>query len=260
MRSWVQNFASYRHQVSQQSIEDWLAQFQAGHRDAAARLLDAVDFYTADRISASFRSSLESLPGWNRDADARAGKWRFAALSRSAGESGDAMMHRFRLANKLDSKNYNDLFIHPSQILLADLKQEDTLVLIDDFVGTGDSVCDAWRLSFEELVAGIGTVYLLVVAAVSTGRGKIQAETPITCVPGHEITCADDLFAPQCDKFSEAEKNSILSYCKRASRREPRGYGNCGLVLVFNHRCPNNTLPIFHIDGARWSGLFPRHD
>ena len=259
MRTWIQNFASYRHQVSQQSIDDWLGQFSTAHRDVAARLLDAVDFYTADRISAAFRSSLESLPGWSKDEKNRTGNWRFAALSRSAGESGDAMMHRFRVSNKLDAKKYNDLFIHPSQILLANLGADDTLMLVDDFVGTGDSVCEAWAASFEELVSGIGTVYLLVVAAVSGGRAKIADKTTITCVPGNEITKSDNLFAPECDKFSDPDKDVVFTYCKRAFKKKPKGYGDCGLILIFQHRCPNNTLPIFHVDLPKWSGLFPRH-
>lgn len=259
VRNWAQNFASYRHQVSQQSIGDWLNQFKDEARDIAARLLDTVDFYTADRISAAFKSSLDSLPGWDVDHDKRTGTWRFAALSRSAGESGDAMMHRFRVANKLDARKYNELFIHPSQILLEKLGSEDTLVLIDDFIGTGHSVCTAWEESFEELVAGIGKVYLLVVAALSGGKTKVTNQTSITCVPGNEITKADELFAAECTMFSDADKNSILAYCKRARKREPKGYGDCGLVLVFQHRCPNNTLPIFHADHGRWTGLFPRH-
>jgi hypothetical protein len=259
LRGWTQSFASYRHQVSEQAIGDWLAQFQNGHRDVAARLLDVIDFYTADRISAAFRTSLASLPGWDFDEKKRQGTWRFAALSRSAGESGDAMMHRFRVANGMDAKRYNHIFIHPSQIVLEKLGSDDKLVLIDDFVGTGDSVCSAWRESFEELVAGIGKVYLVVVAAVSGGRAKIGSQTSITCVAGHELTKGDNIFAAECDKFSAVDKTSMMAYCKRAHKKEPRGYGNCGLVLVFQHRCPNNTLPIFHVDNGKWTGIFPRH-
>jgi hypothetical protein len=225
----------------------------------AARLLDVVDFYSVDRISAAFRTAVAALPGWHNDPQQRAGKWRFAGLSRSAGESADAMMHRFRVANGLDAKKYNELFIHPSQILLEGLGPDDTLVLIDDFVGTGDSVCSAWEESFAELVVGVGRVYLIVVAALRDGRVRVAEETSMTCLAGQELTADDNFFGDQCAIFNDDEKRVMLTYCRRASRREPKGYKECGLVLTFQHRCPNNSLPVLHVENSRWTGLFPRH-
>lgn len=258
-RRWTSNFSTYRHQVSEQTVGDWLDQFAGEHRDVAARLLDVVDFYSVDRISGAFKSALAALPGWHQHEGRRTGNWRFAGLSRSAGESADAMMHRFRVANGLDGKKFNDFFIHPSQILLERLGAEDTLVLIDDFVGTGDSVCAAWEESFAELVPGVGRVYLVVVAAIVDGRIRVGRETSMTCVPGHELTAGDNFFSGKCETFTNAEKEAVLKYCQRAQKREPKGYKDCGLVVTFQHRCPNNSLPIFYVDNRRWTGLFPRH-
>jgi hypothetical protein len=245
--------------VSEESINDWLDQFAEEHRDVAARLLDVVDFYSMDRISGAFRAALDALSGWHKTIAQRTGKWRFTGLARSAGESADAMMHRFRVANGLDSRKYNDLFIHPSQILLEKLGPDDTLVFIDDFVGTGDSVCTAWEESFAELVPDIGNLFLIVVAAIGDGRKRVGDNTSLTCVAGQELTDRDNFFADECGTFTKAEKTAILRYCERAHRKEPKGYGDCGLVVVFQHRSPNNTLPIFYADHNRWTGLFPRH-
>jgi hypothetical protein len=258
-RRWTNNFSTYCHQVSEQTLGDWIEQFSANHRDIAARLLDAVDFFSVERIAGAFRTALAALPGWNSDEQQRRGKWRFAALSRSAGESGDAMMHRFRVANGLDAKKFNALFIHPSQILTEQLGADDTLVLIDDFIGTGDSVCSAWEQSFAEMLFDVGKVYLVVVAATRTGRLRVEAETSMTCVPGKELTERDNFFAAECVMFSEAEKTAVLTYCRRANSKDPKGYKGCGLVLTFQHRCPNNSLPIFHADNHRWTAIFPRH-
>jgi hypothetical protein len=245
--------------VSDQSIADWLNQFDDDHLDLAARILDAVDFYSLDRISTAYTSSLAMIPGWNVDESLRKGQWRFAGLSLSAGESADAMMHRFRVANGLDARRFNSYFIHPSQILLQKLGGDDTIVLVDDFVGSGDSVCKAWSESFQELLAGIGRVYLLVVAAVTHGRAKVGQETSITCVPGVEFTDKDNLFHDSCTMFTAEEKQALLRYCKMAKKSEPKGYGNCGLLVSFQHRCPNNSVPILHATNSRWNGLFPRH-
>lgn len=258
-RRWTGNFSTYRHQVSEQTITDWVGQFSAAHRDVAARLLDVVDFYSMDRISGAFKTALAALPGWHITKAQRQGKWRFAGLSRSAGESGDAMMHRFRVANGLDGKKFNELFIHPSQILLEKLGPDDTLVFIDDFVGTGNSVCKAWEESFAELVSDVGKVFLVVVAAIDEGRKRVSDETDLTCVAGHELTKNDNFFADQCNAFTKAEKDVVLRYCERAFKNEPKGYKSCGLVVIFQHRSPNNSLPIFYVEHGRWSGLFPRH-
>jgi hypothetical protein len=258
-RQWTGSFSTYRHQISEHTVDDWVGQFKNEDRDVAARLLDVVDFYSVDRISGAYKTALASLPGWHIKARQRSGTWRFAGLARSAGESADAMMHRFRIANRLDGSNFHNLFIHPSQILLEKLGPDDTLVLIDDFVGTGDSVCTAYRESFAELLVGIGKVYLIVVAAMEGGRVKVEQDTSITCVAGQMLTRADNFFDNQCGVFSKDEKNAVLTYCERAHRAEPMGYKACGLVVSFQHRCPNNSLPIFHIDNGRWTGLFPRH-
>jgi hypothetical protein len=258
-RRWTNDFSTYRHQISEHAINDWMEQFAEGHRDVAARLLDVIDFYSMERISGAFRTALSALPGWHMNKAQRQGVWRFAGLSKSAGESADAMMHRFRIANGLDAKKYNELFIHPSQILLERLGPDDTLILIDDFVGTGDSVCTAWDESFSELIPDIGRVYLVVVAAMTEGRVRIGNHTSMTCVSGVELTDADKFFSNYCAAFSAAEKNTILDYCRRAHKREPKGYKECGLVVVFQHRSPNNSLPILHTSNRRWTGLFPRH-
>lgn len=259
LRRWVHNFATYRHQISEQSVNDWLDQFEDGHRDTAARILDVVDFYSADRISGAFKAALATLPGWHESAEKRNGKWRFAGISRSAGESADAMMHRFRIANGLDGRRFNELFIHPSDILLQGLDQEDTLVLVDDFIGTGDSVCATWKESFAELVVGVGKIYLVVVAALESGRQRIADETSMSCVVGQELTAGDNFFGAQCAAFSNDEKQIMLAYCEKANNKEPKGYKECGLLLTFQHRCPNNSIPILHAENRRWTGLFPRH-
>ena len=56
-----------------------------------------------------------------------------------------------------------------------------------------------------------------------------------------------------------SEKDALLEYCKRADRKYPRGYGDCGFVLVLAHKTPNNSIPVLHANNVRWKGLFPRY-
>ena len=204
-RRWTNRFGAYRDPVTNVTIEGWIGQFDDRDKDLAARILDSVEFYGQAQIHAAYRQALGALQGWNDNPVQRQGKWCFAAMTGSAGESGDAMLYQFRVANGLDNKKYNDTFANRSElfrrILLADddpkkLGDDATIVLLDDFSGTGKQVCDAWNdppTSFGALLAGVGKVYLIVVAASRAARTKIANETSFPCclciISGRAITC-----------------------------------------------------------------------
>jgi len=182
------------------------------------------------------------------------------------------MLYQFRIANGLDSKSQNRLFVSRSDLfrqpLLPDgdpqkLGNDDVVVLLDDFSGTGNQVCDAWNspeTSFGALLAGVGRVYLILVAASKTARKRISTETTMTTVPAYELHEADNVFSEHCRHFTNRDRDRLLHYGSIANRKHPKGFGDSGFVVVFQHRPPNNSIPILHADHSRWTGLFPRHD
>jgi hypothetical protein len=259
-KRWVDDFGSYRHQVTDLKIQSWLEQFQSEHKDVAARLLDIVDFIGFTQTSKLFRDILGAIPGWHVDSTRRQGKWRFVAYSGSAGESGDTMLHLFRLANNLDRKKYNELFISRSDLVRANLTAEDTVVFVDDFSGSGKTVCDGWKDSFQELLHTQPRTILILLGACRHAIRLIKEETDMMPVCGFTLNERDDIFHSACGYFTNDEKRIIFNYCEKANKGTPQGFGNCGLVLVFAHRCPNNTIPIFHETNGKWFGLFIRHD
>ena len=271
-RRWIARFGSYRAGIINVTIESWLHQFDQEDQDLAARVLDAVEFYGQSQIHAAYRQALAALPGWHTAASKRTGRWRFAAMSGSAGESGDAMLYQFRIANGLDGKRFNELFVARSDLfrqpLLPDddpqkLGKDDAVVLLDDFSGTGTQVCDAWNdpvTSFGSLLAGVGRVYLILVAASKAARQRILRETAIRPMPAHELHESDNVFSEECRHFTRGDRAKLLRYGEIADRRYPMGFGECGFVIVFQHRPPNNSIPILHADHSKWTGLFPRHD
>ncbi len=260
IRHWVNDFSAYRHSVGEERIREWIQQFNAEDRNIAARVLDGVDFFSHDRIAAAFRSVLNGIEGWHLDPKRRRGQWRFIPYSASAGESGDSMMHKFRHANNLAGRKYNDLFIYRSDILREGLSRGDTVVLVDDFVGTGDQACDSWSEQYGELLAEVGRVYLVVVVACEHGVRRVGDKTDLQVVPHFSLTEADNVFAGRCTRFSRTEKEALLKYCKQVDTKNPRGKGDCGLLVVFAHTCPNNSIPVLHSSNRRWDGLFRRYN
>jgi hypothetical protein len=271
---WISRFGHYRDAITPVTIESWLKQFKDkdGDKDLAARILDAVEFYGQSQIRAAFREVLKAMPGWDLVASKRTGKWRFAAMSGSAGESGDAMLYEFRIANGLTSKRFEGLFASRSDLFRQPglpkddphrLGANDTVVLVDDFSGTGTQICDAWNdpaTSFGTLLAGVGTVYMVLVAASKAARKRILDETLLTPVPAYELRDTDSVFSERCVHFTKADQDRLLHYGKKADRKNPKGFGGCGFVVVFQHRPPNNSIPILHRRHSGWRGLFPRHE
>jgi len=271
-KRWTNRFGSYRSGVTNITIESWLKQFQKKDRDLAARVLDSVEFYGQSHIHAAYRQALGALPGWHKSASKRDGQWRFAAMSGSAGESGDAMLYQFRVANGLDVRAFDECFVSRSDLfrqpLLPNddpqkLGKDDAVVLIDDFSGTGTQACTAWndpQTSFGSLLAGVNKVYLILVAASRAARQRILKETAMVPFPAHHLHDSDNIFSEECRHFSEADRARLLHYGEIADKKSPKGFGDCGFVVVFQHRPPNNTVPILHADHSKWTGLFPRHD
>ena len=241
-------------------IELWLKQFRDEHSDLAARVLDSVLFIGHDQIHQYFRNLLNGLDGWDIDPNKRIGDWCFVPFSGSAGESGDSMVHSFRMATKMSTRKFNSLFIHRSELVARQLGPNDTVVLIDDFSGSGKQACDSWREIFEEMISGGPRVILLLVAATEGGLMRIKKETEMEAVCVTILLEKDNIFSGECVHFTDAEKLIIRSYCKIADRHNPEGFGGCGLAVVLAHRCPNNTIPILHYRNDKWHGLFPRHE
>ncbi len=256
--SWTSRFPGYRVAVTSGRIAKWLSRFDGGHVDIAARVLDAVRYVTHDQLDAVFREVLRKLAGlgWDKGAK-RQGKWRFAPFASGAGESGDMMLYKFKVANRLDSQTYEEFFVHKSTLLRHDLGPDDTVVFFDDISGSGDQAAEHWS-ELRELLPRGPRVFLVLFAVSTHARTKILAETNIKLIQHAALTDKDSIFAPACTHFTDAEKQTLLTYCRRADPRQPRGWGECGFVIVFAHRCPNNSIPVLHARNRRWTGLFER--
>jgi catechol 2,3-dioxygenase-like lactoylglutathione lyase family enzyme len=218
-----------------------------------------IEFIGHERMEIAFRSILEGLEGWHSSAELRRGRWFFVAFSGSGGESGDHMLHKFRLANNLARHKYDRLFPGRSELLNLAPGEGDTVVLVDDFAGTGDQACDFWERTYRELLPFGARVVLVLVASSNKAVARIATATGMTPVAHIVLDETDDLFAEACGCFSVEEKVTLLQYCQRASTRKPRGHGECGFVIVLAHKCPNNSIAVLHVKARKWNGLFPRY-
>lgn len=256
---WLDHFHGYRVRVTRTRLEGWLQQFAATDRDTAARILDCVDYISQDDLTAACRALLARLPGWSVDPARRQGRWLFCPFSSSTGESGDTLLHTFRIANGLDRAPFRTLFASRAELLMRDPGPDDTVVFLDDIAGTGTQAADYWEDTLSELLPRRPRIILALVAALDKARTLIEEQTPFRVIESRALTSGDQLFSDDCREFDAMEKERILKYCRRADRRSPKGFGDCGLLVVFHHRCPNNSIPVLHSSSPRFPGLFPRY-
>ena len=258
IEAWATRFSGYRQEVTVDRIQSWLGQFDANSQDVAARLLDAVQFITHEDIEAKFKHLLAGLPGWHRSSRRRKGKWRFVPFSRGEGESGNLVLARLRTAAGLEADDHSELFINKRDLPLEELEADDTVVFVDDFAGTGKQVCDCWHDFMAELLPGEPSAFLVLIAVGASAIERIQDETELQIASSISLDDSDGLFSTKCRHFNTSEKATLQSFCEKADRRYPLGFGNCGFVIVLAHKTPNNSLPVLHVRNSRWKGLFPR--
>jgi len=257
VQSWLDRFEGYRITVTDARIRSWISNFQGNDSDLGARVLDAVTFVRYEDMEEALQYLVSALPGWNKDKTQRKGRWRFVAFSMSAGESGDLLLNKSRTALGLTSRRFDEVFIYKADLLRERLGPTDNVVFIDDFAGTGEQASRAWP-GLMELLPENPKTYLLLIAAGERAIRIIEQETKLYVRAKQVLKSTDDIFSDDCRYFTDDEKRRLLSYCRRADRRYPRGYGNCGFLFVLANKTPNNSIPVLHADHRRWVGLFPR--
>jgi hypothetical protein len=258
MAQWMKRFRYYRHPPDVDAIESWLGSFKAGSKDIAARILDCVEVISEKQIQVGYKNSLNRIAGWAPTKKERDGNWHFAGFGH-AGESGQAMVRTFREANKLNDSRHDDLFCTVADIPSKRLTAADTIVFIDDFSGSGRQVCDKWNKNGIGILVADAQAHIILTAATDEAIEKIQDETTLTVHAHHHLHRNDNFFSERCERFTQAEKNAILHYCKIADAQNPRGFNDSGLLYILQHKTPNNSLPILHANHGRWTGLFPRY-
>jgi hypothetical protein len=254
--AWVELFSAYRHPPGSAEIRKWLGYFGDPDEALAGCVLDGVRLISEHDIQLGYRHSLGRLNGWNPNKRDRPGRWFFAGYG-SAGESGQAMLRIFREANGLSPQRYQYLFVSSRELPFLKLSALDTVVFIDDFAGSGTQVVKSWPVT-KELLGSEARAFLVLCAITQRALVRISDETGLQVVSPVVLRDQQNVFHHACSAFTAADKTRLIDYCTRADARHPRGFGDCGLLLVLAHRTPNNSLPILHINKPRWRGVFPR--
>lgn len=251
-------FADYepRQGFDSAHLKAWLRQFQAQHRVAAIRLADKLVYYRTNEITALMRPLKAEIDDQIAAEGADANSVFYVPFGRT-GESGSDVIRRFRNANRLHArqKQFVTLIELPSVLYKV---QKPVVVFMDDFVGTGKQVSDAWHETLCQVVPDYIPLYLAVVAAFRDGIKRIEAETPFRLLCVHTLGPRYQLLESAFRGLSNQEKSAVKAYCDKAGN-QPLGFGGCGLLVSFAYGTPNNTISVIRGSEGQdpWQGLLP---
>lgn len=240
-------------------LMNWLCQFDPEHWSLAMALAKAIQYYNSACIDNLLRALGKAmLQHIKREAVPLSNVLYVPA--RGPAESGQDIARRYQNINNLRPRKKQFVDILSLQERLFECKKP-MVVFLDDFIGTGEQICDYWNDVVSQLVPEYLPLYLGVVAAYQDGLQKVENESPIRVVCVHSLSSQHQLLGAANTRFDKAQKRVLKEYCSRWGNH-PLGFRDMGALVSFFHGTPNNAPSV--IRGSKKQrpcrGLLPGWD
>jgi len=261
---------------------DWLSNFQDEELSLALTLLENFIFFSDRLTSQLFATAFQSLSErFARTSSPRRAWQRFqqslimtpvVGEEPSVADSGNLFA---RVARDALGISEDQLCPLNEALERATSSSEPTnVVLIDDFIGSGDQTIKTWQRKSKALGVclrdlserGLARVYYVCVVATRSAIGRIRAAAPaLEICPAHalgERHCATIWNAgfwpldqvPLAETFLQ-ETAFRGSISMEDPYFAPYGYKDLALAIAFEHGTPDATLPHYRFSGPNWRPL-----
>ena len=227
-------------------------------------------------IGAAEEASL--LQGCNRVLEnqlkARHDEWKREQIAISylgqSGKSSNMMARSFARSNKFLATRH---IVSPHKLIDKYSEGVTDIVVVDDFVGTGQTACnDLERLSpqlaanqvvhffaLSGMLEGLDRVEERAMKLLGAHRMHIHCPHPISNDPG-PFDSRSEVFPSQ---EMARDARALVEYVGvQLEPRAPLGYGDCCALITFSSAIPNNAPPILWSTSSgklSFRPLFPRH-
>jgi len=198
---------------------------------------------------------------------------KFVAIG-GVSESGAMLMYPFRQENdEISEKN----IILQSEILKENIGGQKEIALpsvqryifIDDFIGTGSQGKDKLKKDVESLKNLNKNLELCYYVLVATEDGLEELNKLNLFTSVEAVFVLDGTFKAfeEESRYYKTTHNGIdREYAKKVAEKygqtlfytQELGFGDCQLLLGFDHNTPDNTLPIFWGEENGWKYIFKR--
>ncbi len=240
-------------EISQYKIESWLLNFKTTKdRKTALKLLDKLTYITYSDLRILVKSAYGSLLGSIHSNDLT------NCYISPIGKPTSGSTH---LAKIFEEENgIDDKLIIPFENLKSSTEIKDkTLVLIDDFIGSGSTYI-RWYKEYINQLANFSKVIYVSATGLQKGITNIESETKT------EVICAsifdEDEQVIDGTLFDLEDKQMIKElidkYSSRIGSEHMYGRNNCQLLLAFEYNIPNSSIGILWWSKNNWTPLISR--
>lgn len=251
----------------------WCTQIEPHWRSVALRLLTKVIFLSEEEV----REMWKLLYRNKIPADAKTKRARYVGLGR-AGKSGLLQLYWLEQALSKLPQSERSFDFKTAFRTVDSLSHEealvDSIVFIDDFIGTGQQAIESIELVLQEH-SWLRTRQLFLCAIAGFEDGIREIEGGVSELSGRvfvakTLAARDKAFSPENPLWdSETDREEARSWCERLGtmllRRKALALGWKGseALFAFHYNTPNNTLPIFwaegKVNGEDWHPLLRRY-
>lgn len=267
----------------------WLGNFTQAERSLAIHSLNAFIFFNENLGDALLRSAVQALSAdiTTRAASLTEAKAAWSTFLASlivtyvhgerpqATDSGHLFARKARQVLFLEDKQ----ILEPGDAIGALLEKSDgTLLLLDDFVGSGRQMHASWTRTYTSASGQSGTLEALSqngirvvytpLVATAYGLSELKRLCPgLEVRAAHELdsryslTHADSILWPETLRtqgrdflFTASQRAGIVGNFKHGWE----GFHRLALALAFWHSVPDATLPLFYWDKNNWTPLIRR--
>ena len=286
-RDWVMEKAQFMVSVrvwplrSELDPQRWLSNFEEQELDVAVHILDQFMYFGEELLDAAFLAGFQRISMSMLDPQNPLGlslRWEEFISSVlvtpvqgedvNISDSGRVFGRKARQVLGLRE----DHLLEPQQAAQAAKLSGRPLVLVDDFVGTGQQMITMWHnLRLDALASsGVPIFYTPALATTYGRKAIVECCSGLNLSPGQLIP----------DEYSATAKDSILwpagraeeclDTIRRASMRagipdtdgqsvdDWQGFHKLGLALALHGSVPDATLPLFRWEVNEWNPLIKK--
>ena len=280
----VERWPTYRgRHIGSEEVRAWLQQVDGSKNQRLLfELLNRIDFVSEARVREMLEQSfsfLQPLPEFviRKRSDRRRNV--IVTYVDGEGKSGYSYASIFAEANLIAG----DCIFPPGEFAARMIKhvaagdRVDSIVIVDDMVGTGKSLLGNVekfvRINSDSIPLSV-PIRLISLVATSEGQkrvldgiGKLDRSNidfhPCKVLGDNNFAFPESTIGWSSNDDRDRAKALCLDFGKKIYSANPLGFGGRGLLLVFPTNTPNNSLPILHTPsrvggGKAWRPLFPR--
>jgi len=265
----------------------WLNNFDSPDKVIAASLLDRFTYCNSLTVNAMLRSAWQSVAdGFPKGPNVPNRELLLGGLERSwitpvEGETPRPTDSGYLFCRKARQiLRMTDEMMIDTRTGIEKARQGDTIIFVDDFVGSGDQFLETWTRAYNRRGESFATIHreigynAIYITLVTTdyGLAEINRRAPNVAVcPAHVLTEKSTVCglanAGLIDR--DSTEHFLEKYSKKLTPKEDYmagqpsylkyGYKNRGLLIGFEHSIPDATLPIFWSPGIEgWEPLIER--